>query len=446
MSSTRKMKLALFVLHAGYHQAGWRHPDAESGGENIQLMRDIARRAEAAKFDFLFFPDVPGSDASSTPSVVTRFEPLTLLSALSSVTQHIGLAATASTTYNEPMNLARIFASLDHLSAGRAAWNVVTTLSKEAAGNFTAQEQVPHAQRYERATEFVHVVRGLWDSWEEGAFPRDKSSGVYFDPAKMHRLDHQGAQFSVRGPLNLNRPPQGYPVVIVAGASGAGLELAAKYADISFSAQYDLGSACAHYSAVKAFAVRLGRNPDHLLVMPGVVPIVGNTMDEAEEKLQALQQYVSIEEAIPLLSFFIGHDVSAMPLDQPLPESLGQSEAMKSRTALLLDLAHSKNMTLRQLAMSVAAARGHLLLVGTPQYIADVMQRWFESHAADGFNILPPYFPGGLADFIEGVVPVLQSRGLFRREYEGTTLRENLGLPKPLNRYSDAGGLGAAVL
>ncbi|WP_233235111.1 LLM class flavin-dependent oxidoreductase [Bordetella sp. LUAb4] len=436
MPRNQQIKLGLFVLHAGYHQGGWRLPQARSGGEDISLMRDIAQSAEAGKFDFIFFPDVPGSDATSTPSVVSRFEPLTLLSALSGVTRHIGLAATASTTYHEPMNLARMFASLDHLSGGRAAWNVVTTLSKEAAGNFGEQAQVPHAQRYERASEFVQVVRGLWDSWDDGAFPRNKDSGVYFDATKMRRLNHRGPHFSVRGPLNLNRPPQGYPITIVAGASGPGLDLAAKYADISFGAQYDMETARGHYAEVKGRVRAVGRNPDHVLVMPGVVPIVGASEQEAKDKFADLQRYVSIDEAIPLLSFFIGHDISSLTLDDPLPATLGESEAMKSRTILLLDLAHRQGMTLRELALSVAAARGHLLLVGTPASIADTLQQWFESRAADGFNILPPYFPGGLDDFIEGVLPELRARGLFRTEYEGATLRENLGLPVPASQYA----------
>ena len=435
MTRSRQLKLGLFVLHAGYHQSGWRHPEAESGGENFALMKRIAQTAERAKMDMLFFADVPASDENSTPSVITRFEPLTLLSALSAVTERIGLAATASTTFHEPMNLARMFASLDHLSAGRAAWNAVTTLSKDAAANFGDAELAKHADRYLRAEEFVEVVRGLWDSWEPGAFPRDKLTGVYFDPAKMHRLEHQGEVFSVRGPLNLDRPPQGHPVVIVAGASGPGRKLAGRFADISFTAQYDLGAAQAFYRDVKALAVEAGRDPAHVLVMPGLVPVIGQTEALAQARFQALQQHVRIEEAIPLLSFFIGHDVSGFALDAPLP-ALQASEAMKSRTELLLAFARNNHLTLRQLAMSVAAARGHLMVVGTPAMVADTLQQWFESGAADGFNILPPYFPGGLDDFTEHVIPLLQARGIFRQEYEGRTLRENLGLPVPASPHA----------
>lgn len=424
-------------MHAGYHQAGWRHPDAESGGENFDLLRRIAQKAEQACFDMMFFADVPGSDETSTPSVITRFEPLTMLSALSMVTSHIGLAATASTTYHEPMNLARMFASLDHLSGGRAAWNAVTTLSKEAAGNFGATEQMPHAERYERANEFVEVVRGLWDSWEDDAFPRDKTSGVYFDRSKLHRLDYKGQRLSVRGPLNIDRPPQGYPVTIVAGASGPGRELAARFADISFTAQFDLGSAQAFYLEVKSLAAAAGRDPSHVLVMPGLVPVIGATEELAHQKFDELQQHVSIEEALHLLSFFIGHDMSSADLDQPLP-MLSTSESMQSRTELLSDFARRNDLTVRQLAKLVAAARGHLLVVGTPAQVADVIQEWFEARGADGFNILPPYFPGGLDDFADKVVPLLQQRGIFRTEYEGVTLRDNLGLPKPPNRYTAA--------
>ncbi len=428
------LKLGVFVLHAGYHQAGWRHPEARSGGEDFALMQRIAQTAEGAKMDLLFFPDVPSCDEHSTPSVASRFEPLTLLGALSAVTRHIGLAATASTTYQEPMNLARMFASLDHLSAGRSAWNAVTTLSKDTAGNFGAAEQIPHAQRYQRAREFVEVVRGLWDSWEDDAFPRDKASGIYFDKHKLHRLNHQGETLAVRGPLPLARPPQGYPVTIVAGASGPGRELAGRYADISFTAQYDIASAQAFYRDIKSLAEGFGRNPAHVLVMPGIVPVIGATAAEAQAKFDALQQHLTIEEALPLLSFFIGHDMSPYPLDEPLPE-LGGSEAMKSRTDLLSGFARDRQLTVRQLAMAVAAARGHLLVVGTPAEVADTLQAWFEADAADGFNVLPPYFPGGLDDFVDGVIPLLRERGLFRTEYEGATLRDNLGLPRPVNRY-----------
>lgn len=428
------MKMGLFVLHAGYHQAGWRHPQAESGGENFGLLQRIARTAEAARMDMLFFADVPGSDEGSTPSVITRFEPLTMVGALAMSTTHIGLAATASTTFHEPMNLARMLASLDHLSGGRAAWNAVTTLSKEAAANFGPADPLRHAERYARAEEFVEVVRGLWDSWEPGAFPRDKQSGQYFDRDKLHRLDHEGRHFSVRGPLNIDRPPQGYPVTIVAGASGAGRQLAAHYADVSFTAQYDLGSAQAYYRDLKQLVRDAGRDPTQVLVMPGVVPVIGATEQEAQAKFAELQRHVRIEEAIPLLSFFIGHDVSGLPLDEPLPD-LGRSEAMQSRTELLSAYARERRLTLRQLALDVAAARGHLLVVGTGAQVADCLEAWFDGFGADGFNILPPYFPGGLDDFVNEVIPVLQARGRFRRDYTGTTLRDHLGLQVPANRH-----------
>ncbi|PHM19648.1 MAG: nitrilotriacetate monooxygenase [Curvibacter sp. PD_MW3] len=429
-TTTKQLKLGVFVLHAGYHLAGWRHPEAISGGENLALMIEIAKTAEAGKLDMLFFPDVPGSTADSTPSVISRFEPLTLLSTLSAHTKHIGLAATASTTYHEPMNVARMFASLDHLSQGRAAWNLVTTLAKEAAGNFGAHEHLKHADRYARATEFVQIVRGLWDSWEDDAFPRDKASGQYFDVSKLHTLNFRGETLSVRGPLNLNRPPQGHPVVVVAGASEDGRRLAASHADVSFTAQHDLATAQAYYRDIKEKTRLAGRHPEEVLVMPAVVPVIGATEREAKEKFDLLQSLTPIEQAIPLLSFFLGHDVSKLPLDEPLP-NLGSSEAMKSRTDLLLELALKERWTVRQLALSVAASRGHLLVVGTPETVADTLEHWFKAGAADGFNIMPPYFPGGLRDFVDGVVPLLQARGLFRRDYTGTTLREHLGLQRP---------------
>ncbi len=435
----RQIRLGLFVLHAGYHLAGWRHREARSGGEDFGLMRDTALTAERGLFDLFFLPDTPTSSRGASPSAAARLEPLTLLSALAAVTRHIGLVATASTTYNEPFNLARQIASLDHLSEGRAAWNIVTTLSAEVAASFgragAAPGHLPHAQRYAQAAEFIEVARGLWDSWEDDAFIRDKASGIYFDKAKLHELRHEGAHFSVRGPLSLARPPQGHPVLVLAGASDEGQALAAQTADIVFSAQNDLATAQDFYRGVKRRAAQAGRDTRRILVFPGVMPIIGATDAQARAKFDELQSLVDIGQALPLLSFFLGHDVSGLPLDEPLPD-LGPSDALKSRTELLAALARNERLTVRELARIVAAGRGHLVVVGSPAQVADTLERWFLSEAADGFNIMVPYLPGGLDDFVDGVVPILQARGLYKIAYAPGTLRDRLGFARPRSRYA----------
>lgn len=433
--SQRQLRLGLFVLHAGYHLAGWRHPDARSGGEDFGLMRETAETAERGLFDLFFLPDTPTSSRGASPSAAARLEPLTLLSALSVATRDIGLVATASTTYTEPFNLARQFASLDHLSGGRAAWNIVTTLSAEVAASFGSAGHLAHGKRYARAAEFIAVAKGLWDSWDDDAFVRDKARGVYFHKDKLHYLDHEGEHFSVRGPLSLARPPQGYPLLVLAGASDEGQALSAQVADIVFSAQNDLGEAQAFYHGVKRRAAEAGRDPDQLLVFPGVLPILGATEAEARAKFDHLQSLVDTEQALPLLSFFLGHDVSGLPLDAPLPE-LPPSDAMKSRTELLVAFARAEGLTVRELARVVAAGRGHLVVVGSPAQVADTLESWFTGRAADGFNIMVPYLPGGLEDFVDGVVPILQARGLYKTGYEQGTLREKLGLTRPPSRYA----------
>ncbi|MFG1347408.1 LLM class flavin-dependent oxidoreductase [Xanthobacter autotrophicus DSM 431] len=431
----RQIRLGLFVLHAGYHLAGWRHPEARSGGEDFGLMRETALTAERGLFDLFFLPDTPTSSRGASPSAAARLEPLTLLSALAAVTRDIGLVATASTTYNEPFNLARQLASLDHLSGGRAAWNIVTTLSGDVAASFGRAGHLPHAQRYARAAEFIEVARGLWDSWEDDAFVRDKASGVYFDKAKLHDLRHEGTHFSVRGPLSLARPPQGHPLLVLAGASDEGQALAAQVADIVFSAQNDFAAAQAFYAGVKRRAAEAGRDASRLQVFPGVLPILGATEAEARAKFDHLQSLVDMEQALPLLSFFLGHDVSGLPLDEPLPE-LSTSDAMKSRTELLARLARAERLTVRELARIVAAGRGHLVVVGSPVQVADTLEQWFLGGAADGFNVMVPYLPGGLEDFVDGVVPVLQARGLYKTAYAPGTLRDRLGLARPVSRYA----------
>ncbi|MFE1599831.1 LLM class flavin-dependent oxidoreductase [Methylobacterium sp. ID0610] len=429
MTATRRIHLGLFLQGAGHHVSGWRHPEAESGSENLDLLRRVAQMAEAAKFDMVFLADGLTSGVDAHPSMIARFEPLTLLAALAMVTDRIGLAATASTTYGEPYHLARAFASIDHLSHGRAAWNIVTTSYARTANNFS-KSHPEHDARYALAEEFVDVVRGLWDSWADDAFLKDKARGVYADPAKVRVLDHAGPYFSVKGPLNIPRPPQGHPVLIQAGSSGPGQDLAARTADIVFTAQQSLAEAQGFYRSLKARVAGFGRDPASVAVMPGFLPVVGRTLKEASEKLSELDRWTDIASAMPLLEERIGHSLSGYDLDGPLPD-LPASDQLRSRAELLTELARREGLTIRQLALRVAAGRGHHMVVGTATDIADRMQTWFENGAADGFNVMPPYFPGGLQEFVAEVVPILQERGLFRTEYEGRTLRDHLGLARP---------------
>lgn len=446
MSTNKKqLRLGAFLPGPGHHIAAWRHPDAQAdGGLNFQHYRRVAQTAERGKFDMIFLADGvavwdhgQGMEAfSRSGQFSVHFEPLTLLSALSTVTEHIGLVATASTTYEEPFHLARKFASLDHLSGGRAGWNLVTSANEAAALNFSKDKHLEHALRYKRAREFVDVVTGLWDSWEDDAFLRNKESGVYFDPDKLHIPNHKGEHFSVRGPLNVARPPQGYPVIVQAGSSEDGKNLAAQTAEAIFTAQQTLQEAQAFYADVKGRLANYGRNPDHLKIMPGVFPIIGKTEREAKDKFDQLQELIHPVVGLGLLSGMIGgFDLSGYPLDGPLPD-LPETNAGKSRQKLLIDLARRENLTIRQLYLAIAGARGHRQILGTPAQIADQLEDWFLNDGADGFNIMPPYLPGGLDEFVDLVIPELQRRGLFRTEYEGQTLRENLGLPRPANKFS----------
>lgn len=439
-----RMKLGAFLMATGHHVAGWRHPLAQAdAGQNFAHYKALAQRAERARFDAVFVADSLAI-LDNPPRALARvarsdyFEPLTLLSALSAVTERIGLIATVTTTYNEPYHVARKFASLDHLSGGRAGWNMVTSSNAGEAWNFGGDAHLDIGLRYRRASEFVSVVTGLWDSWEDDAFVRDKASGVYLDPARMHRLDHHGEHFDVRGPLNIARPVQGYPVLVQAGASEAGLELAARSAEVVFTAQPDLERALAFHDDVKGRLARHGRHPGQVKIMPGLFPVVGRTLAEAEEKFAALQALVDPVVGLSLLSDIAGGvDLSAYPLDGPLPD-LPPTNSGLSRQQLLVDLARREHLTIRQLYQRMATARGHRVIVGTARMVADEMEAWFTQGAADGFNIMPPHLPGGLDDFADLVVPELQRRGLFRTEYEGRTLRENLGLARPVNRRAAA--------
>jgi FMN-dependent oxidoreductase (nitrilotriacetate monooxygenase family) len=437
--SPRQLSLGAFLMATGHHVAAWRHPDVSADPLDFSVYRRAAQVAEAACFDALFVADsvaVFDDKVASHTARSTYFEPLTLLSALSAITERIGLVGTATTTYNEPYHVARKFASLDHLSGGRCGWNLVTSDAAAEAQNFGRDEHLGHAERYVRAREFHRVVTGLWDSWADDAFLRDKASGRFYAPDKLHVLDHRGEHFQVRGPLNVARSPQGRPVVVQAGSSEAGRELAAETAEVVFTAQASLESAKTFYADLKGRLGKYGRDENALRIMPGVFVVAGQSENEAREKFEAFQELVEPQVGVALLGRMLGNfDLSEYPLDSPLPELPLTDSGQRSRQQLLTELAGAENLTLAQLGRRIAGGRGHYSLIGTPWQIADELQAWFEERAADGFNVLVPYLPGGLEDFAALVVPELQRRGLFRREYRGRTLREHLGLARPKNPF-----------
>jgi FMN-dependent oxidoreductase (nitrilotriacetate monooxygenase family) len=435
------MHLGVFVLGTGNHSAGWRYEGAATSNNELAVIEEIGRIAERGRFDLLFISDGLVMDPGDHPSFLCRFEPTTLISVLSASTSHIGLGATVSTSFNEPYNVARIFASIDHISQGRAAWNVVTSAQVRAALNFSRDKHMEHELRYEVAQEFVDVVKGLWDCWDDGAIVADKATGRYIDPAKVRPLDHKSRFFQVKGPINMARCPQGHPVIIQAGGSPSGLELAARTADVVFSVVQELGAAKVAYADLKGRMAKYGRTPDQLAVLPGVMPVIGQSEAEAREKLSLLQSWLTPTNAATLVSGRIGYDVSGYPLDGPVPAP-PPGEGGRTFHQVLYETARRENMTLRDLYNLTAAARGHWVLCGTPRKIADTLEEWFVEGAADGFNILPPYFPGAFADFVDLVVPELQRRGLFRREYQGASLRDHFGLapvPAPAARQEAIG-------
>lgn len=432
----RQMKLGIFVQAAGHHVAGWRHPDAMEGGANLALMQQIAATAERGKFDMFFLADNFATGYGEHPSSIGKFEPLTLLSVLSAGTKHLGLAATASTTYAEPYHIARAFSSLDHLSGGRAAWNVVTT-SYAKNGAVFGRQHPPHAERYAMASEFVEACRLLWDSWDDDAFVMDKERGTFVRPGTLHVPDFHGKYFTITGGLNLPRCPQGHPVIIQAGSSGPGQALAARTAEVVFTAQNHLGDAQEFYRGLKGQLAQHGRRPEGLHIMPGFMPVIGRDAAEAQRLFAELSSKLDMTQAFTVLSDRLGMDMSGFDLDAPVPD-VPENEHLKSRALLLLETARREGLTLRDLCHRVAASRGHLMVVGTAGQVADTMEEWFRAGGADGFNLMPPFFPGQFEVFVDQVVPILQERGLFRREYEGTTLRENLGLPRPPSRYATA--------
>ena len=434
---SRMMRLGVFFNHTGHHIASWRHPDAQADAAvNLNHYLDLARKAEAACLDFCFFADASGvreapfEILSRSAQYTAYFEPITLLTAMSTVTRKIGLVATASTSYYEPYNVARLFASLDHISAGRAGLNIVTGGDPSASKNFGREEHYDHDERYLRAGEFVEVLKGLWDSWDDDAFLRDKASGRFFDPAKVRHLNHQGRFFSVRGPLNCPRPPQGHPVIFQAGFSNAGRELAAQSAEGAFTSGSTFASQKDHYDDVKARMAKYGRAPSQMIVMPGLTPIIGRTDKEAQEKEAFLQSLIHPDVGKAFCEHILEADLLAHDIDEKLPP-LADNAQISGQARALRAQAFENRWTIRDVYERFAGSRGKLTMIGSFKTIADEMQRWFAQGACDGFIFQPPYLPGGLDDIAELLIPELRDRGLAPSDYAGETLREHMGLARP---------------
>jgi len=432
--------LNAFLMGVGHHEAAWRHPRTnEQNLLDIAHFQHLGRIAERGKLDSVFFADGLAVGANIARNTQSVFEPITLLAAIATVTEHIGLIATASTSYNNPYTLARAFASLDHISAGRAGWNIVTSAGADEAANFGLDGIPEHHLRYARADEFVQVALRLWDSWEPGALVLDPEEGQFADPDRVHQIHHDGDLFRVRGPLNVPRSPQGRPLLVQAGSSEAGKDFAARYAEAVFTAQRSLADGTQFYRDLKGRVARFGRSPDELKILPGIVPFLGSTQAEADALEREFTELISPDYALRQLSNMLGIDVTQHDLDAPLPP-LGDVEVVeghKSRFQLIKDLAEREQLTVRELIGKLGGGRGHRSFAGTPEALADDIERWITAGAADGFNIMPPYLPGGLEDFVDHVVPILQRRGLFRTEYTGSTLRDNYGLPEVDNSATD---------
>jgi FMN-dependent oxidoreductase (nitrilotriacetate monooxygenase family) len=437
-----KLHLNAFLMGVGHHEAAWRLPESDPfASTNIEHYKELARIAERGKLDSLFLADSPMLWNSIGRRPSGTLEPTVLLTVLASVTKHVGLIATASTTYNEPYNLARRFATLDIISGGRAGWNIVTTAGIEAARNFNLEELPSHAERYARSTEFVDVSLALWDSWDDTAALGDKERGVWGDEQKVYPPRHVGRHFKVEGALNVPRSPQGYPLLVQAGSSEDGKGLAARYAEAVFTAQQTLEDAQAFYTDLKARAAALGRDPASILILPGLVPVIGSTEAEAQALDEELDRLIKPEYARRQLAQTLRVKEQDLDLDAELPKDLPDEDAIegaKSRYTLVVTLARRERLTVRQLIGRLGGGRGHRTFAGTPEQVADAMQHWWENGAADGFNVMPPVLPSGLRLFVDQVVPILQKRGLFRTDYEGSTLRENYGLARPANRNTRA--------
>jgi FMN-dependent oxidoreductase (nitrilotriacetate monooxygenase family) len=436
---TRELHLNAFLMEAGHHEASWRLPESNPRADfDLGHWIRVARIAEAAKFDSIFLADGPALIGTGEFRPPGQLEPLTLLTALSQVTNRIGLIATVSSTYNEPYNLARRLASVDHVSAGRAGWNIVTSAGADEAANFGLTDRPSHADRYARADEFLRVAKALWDSWESEAVVADKASGRYADPSRLHRIEHVGDYFSVAGPLNVERPPQGHPLLVQAGSSEDGRRFAATHAEAIFTAHQTFDSAAEFYGDIKKRTVAAGRRPESVVVLPGIVPIIGSTEAEAQARAREFDEARVPEYGLGQLAHVFELSPSDFKLDEPLPQAVlarPKLEGSQSRSDLIIDLAVRENLTVREILGRLGGGRGHFTAVGTPEQIADIILDWYEHGAADGFNIMAPALPVDLETFVEHVLPILRARGAFREDYRGITLREHYGLAKPANQF-----------
>jgi FMN-dependent oxidoreductase (nitrilotriacetate monooxygenase family) len=441
-SDPRQLNLNLFIYPNGHHEAAWRYRGSEPKRVlDIKFYQDMVRRAEAQKFDAVFFADALALPDNIKYASRFRIEPLTWVAGLAAVTEKIGFIATASTTYYDPFNLARLFASLDHLSQGRIGWNIVTTSIDYAAQNYSMDAHPDHADRYERAHEFVDVATRLWDSWEDEALINDPASGIFADPDKIHEINHAGKHFRVRGPLNVPRTPQGRPVYVQAGSSPDGRAFAATHAEAIFTAHQTLESAQEFYTDIKKRAAALGRHPDQIRVLPGISPFIASTEAEAQALHYEFNELTQAEYSLLNLKYHLDVDLTGFDLDAPFPRhlvALTGDRAERSRSQVILGIIDREKPTIRQLMHKLAGARGHWVVAGTPEQVADKIELWFMQGAADGFNVMPPHLPGGFDIFAEEVVPILRKRGLFRTEYSGSTLRDHFGLSRPRSLYSQA--------
>ena len=439
---TRELHLNAFLMEAGHHEASWRLPESDAlSSLDVGHYVRLAQLAEEARFDSIFLADGQVTMGTGEFRASGQLEPLTLLTAVAGATSRIGLIATASTTYNEPYSLARRFATVDHVSGGRAGWNIVTSATQEEAANFSLADRPLQATRYERADEFLDVVTKLWDSWADDHAVGDKEAGVWGDPTRLRAIDHVGTHFRVAGPLNVPRPVQGYPLLVQAGASDQGRAFAAKHAEAIFVAHQTLEEAQRFYTDIKGQVAALGRDPEHVLVLPGLVPIIGSTEAEATAIAQQLDDLRIPGYGLRQLAQYLEVPESELPLDEPLPRHVVEQERREgfdSRARLVIEIAEREGLTVRQLLGRLGGGRGHKVLIGTPEQVADHIETWFTQGAADGFNVMGASLPTGLEVFIETVVPILRARGLFRSEYAGTTLREHYGLPRPANRLDAA--------